>query len=202
MMFYSWISFWLTYFIGGCFLYNDTHIKMMSNSITTKELLHTLGVNALVTFLFIPIANMIPTIIYYPDTLIGYIFRIITAVIIGDLCFYWSHRLFHRPFFYFLHKKHHLYIIPHSLAGLYCSPIEMLIANHLSIVLALKLVSIHSTEMLMLESAVIALNILKSHSGVPSYFSGSPHHALHHDKMNCNYGFSYITDIVFGTYAV
>lgn len=200
-MFYSWISFWLTYFIGGCFFYNDKYVKIMPNSIITfQNLMHTLGINALITFAFIPIANAIPSIIIYPNTLIGYLFRVMTATFIGDICFYWSHRLFHHRLFYFLHKKHHEYIIPHSLAGLYCSPAEMLITNHLSIVLALKLVSIHSPVMLIIESSVIALNILKSHSGIPDYIQGSPHHALHHDKMNCNYGFSYITDIIFDTY--
>lgn len=196
-MFYSWISFWLTYFIGGCLLYNDDHVKLLQK-VTNYDLLHTLGINALITFLFIPIANAVPTIIHYPDTFIGYLFRIVTSIIIGDLCFYWSHRLFHHPYFYFLHKKHHLYVIPHALAGLYCSPIEMLIANHLSMVLALKLVS--NQHMIIIESAAVAFNILKSHSGIPGYLKGSPHHALHHDKMNCNYGFSYLIDILFGTH--
>lgn len=201
MMFYSWCSYWVTYFVAGCLFYNNTNEKIMTNSmITTQNLLNTLGVNALITFLFIPIANMIPPIIIYSDTWYGYIARILTALIIGDLCFYWSHRLMHKPFFYYLHKKHHLYVIPHSLAGLYTSPIEMLISNHLSMVLALKLVSCYSVDMLILESAVVALNILKSHNS-DKIWEGSQHHDLHHKKMNCNFGFSYMTDIIFGTYA-
>jgi len=198
MMLYSWISFWLTYFITGSLLYDDKNVKLIPNhTVTIKNLLNTLGINALLTFLFIPIANNIPTLIYLPNTLYGYIGRVISALIIGDLCFYWSHRLFHHSKLYFLHKKHHLYIVPQALAGVFCSPVEMLISNHLSMVLALKLVSSYSDEMLMIESAVVALNILKSHSG-NDWLSGS-HHAKHHEMMNCNYGFSYLTDIVFGT---
>jgi len=201
MMLYSWISFWLTYFIFGCYFYDDTNIKILPNHIvTTKNLLNTIANNAILTFLFIPIANKIPTIFYYEHNLYGYIFRVLTALIIGDLCFYWSHRLFHWSYFYFLHKKHHLYIVPTTLAGVFCSPIEMFISNHLSMVLALKLVDIYSVEMLMLESAIVAGNILLSHSSKTKYANGSPHHDLHHLKLNCNYGFSYITDIVFGTY--
>jgi sterol desaturase/sphingolipid hydroxylase (fatty acid hydroxylase superfamily) len=198
MLLYSWISFWLTYFIIGCLFHNDENVKINANFIvTTQNLLNTIGLNAVITFLFIPIADKIPSIIYTPNTLYGYILRIIIALIIGDLCFYWSHRLFHHPKLYFLHKKHHLYIVPTSLAGVFCSPFEMLISNHLSMVLALKLVHIHSVEMLMIESSVIALNILKSHSS--SSIAGF-HHAKHHSAFNCNYGFSYLTDIIFGSY--
>ncbi len=197
-MLYSWVSFWFCYLMGGCFLYNDS-VKMLENHhVTTKELLNTLGVNAFITFLFIPIANSIPTIIYVPNTLYGYIMRIIMALIIGDLCFYWTHRLFHHHRFYFLHKKHHLYVKPNALAGLYCSPIEMLISNHLSMVIPLKIISCYSDEMLMIESGIVALNILKSHSGY-DMLCGT-HHSKHHELLNCNFGFSYITDYVFGTY--
>lgn len=203
MMLYSWISFWLTYLVLGCYFYNDDMIQLMPNQIvTTKNLLNTIGLNAILTFLFIPFANMIPTLIYYPHDLYGYILRILTALMIGDLCFYWSHRLFHHRLFYKFHKKHHFFIIPTALAGVFCSPVEMMISNHLSMVLALKLVDIYSTEMLIIESAAVAANILLSHSHKTKYLNGSPHHDLHHLKLNCNYGFSYITDIVFGTYQI
>ncbi len=197
-MFYSWVSFWLTYFIGGCILYNDESIIKENYSISTKQLLNTIGLNAILTFICIPFANIIPTLIYVPDTGYGYILRVIMALFIGDLCFYFTHRLLHRPCFYKLHKQHHLYIKPHAFAGLYASPIEMLFSNHLSMILALKLIQSHSNTMLCIESMAVALNILISHSSHD--FIGSPHHDLHHEKMNCNYGFSYIVDIIFGTY--
>lgn len=200
MMLYSWISFWLTYLIGGCLFYNDKSIILKNHIVTTNQLLNSIGLNALLTFLCIPLANLIPPLIHVPNTLYGYIARVIMALLIGDLCFYFTHRLLHHPKFYFLHKQHHLYVKPHSIAGLYASSFEMLISNHLSMVLALTLIDCHSTTMLCIESAMVAANVLKSHSGADDKWQGSPHHNLHHEKMNCNYGFSYITDIVFGTY--
>lgn len=200
MFSYSWAVFWLTYFIGGCLFYNDQSIVQQNYVVTVKQLLNSIGLNALLTFLCIPLANRVPTLIYVPDTLYGYVIRIICAILIGDLCFYWTHRLLHTSYFYFLHKQHHLYIKPHAMAGVYASPFEMLISNHLSMVLALKLVECHSITMLCVETAVVSANILKSHSSNNNFWTGSPHHNLHHEKMNCNYGFSYITDIAFGTY--
>ncbi len=192
-MLYSWISYWLCYFIGGCFLYQEIESK-----VSTQQLLYNLGVNSLLTFLFIPITNYIPTLIYVPNNLLGYLLRIILALLIGDLCFYWSHRLFHHPYFYLLHKKHHTYVKPNALAGLYCHPLEMLLSNHLSMIIPLKIIVSYSDTMLMIESGIVALNILKSHSGY-DWVSGL-HHAKHHELLNCNYGFSYITDYIFGTY--
>ena len=200
MMLYSWISFWLTYLIGGCLFYNDQSVLQINHSITVKQLLNAIGLNAFLTFLCIPLANLVPPIIHVPDTLFGYVGRVILALMIGDLWFYFTHRLLHHPYLYFLHKQHHTYVKPHAMAGLYASAFEMLISNHLSMILALRLVECHSIPMLCIESAVVALNILKSHSGADNALNGSPHHNLHHEKMNCNYGFSYITDIVFGTY--
>ena len=199
-MLYSWISFWLTYLIGGCLFYNDQSVVQLNSNITIKQLLNSIGLNALLTFLCIPLANLVPPLIHVPDTLFGYISRVIMALLIGDLCFYFTHRLLHLQKFYFLHKQHHTYIKPHAMAGVYASVFEMLISNHLSMVLALCLIDCHSTTMLCIESAVVAGNIIKSHSGQDHFLTGSPHHNLHHEKMNCNYGFSYITDIIFGTY--
>ncbi|HSW76872.1 MAG TPA: sterol desaturase family protein [Candidatus Saccharimonadales bacterium] len=201
MMLWSWAAFWLTHLIFGMLFYSDDHVDFLPNHhVTTKQLLNTVGLNALLTFLFIPIANIIPTLIMVNDTFIGYISRILMALLIGDLIFYWTHRLFHHPFFYQIHKKHHHFVSPTVLAGLYCHPLEMLLSNHLAMVIPLKLIQSHSPYMLMFESSVVSLNILKSHSSNKNFLTGSPHHNVHHEKMSKNFGFSYITDILFGTY--
>lgn len=194
----SWISFWMTYYIIGGLLYDDTYTKII-NTINTKELLYNLSLNALITLIFVPVANNIPTLIYVPDTIYGYILRILLALIIGDLCFYSMHRLFHHPFLYKYHKMHHNYIKPHSFAGLYSHPIEMLLSNHLSMVLALKLITSHSNIMLMIESASVALSILINHSGKNNIITGSVSHNMHHKNLKCNYGFLYLSDYIFGT---
>lgn len=196
-MLYSWISFWLTYFIFGTYLYHDNVKILQNHSVHIKDLLNTIGLNSILTFLFIPIANMIPTLIYVSNTFYGYCIRIILSIIIGDFIFYIMHRILHFKCFYHWHKKHHLFVNTNGLAGLYCSPIEMIFSNHLSMIIPLKIISCYSRNMLMLESAVVAFNIIKSHNGNGLF--GSKFHQLHHEKNYYNYGFSYIFDILFGT---
>ena len=205
MLIYSWIAFWATYFLGTFITYNTgnlpTGIIRSKKIITAYEIMNTIKVNACLTFLLLPITEQIPTLIYVPDTWLGYLLRITLALIIGDLCFYITHRLLHHPYLYKYHQKHHEFIVPYSLTGLYSSPVEMILSNHLSMVIPLKLITSHSNTMLMLESAAVAFNILKSHSGYDSELYGSPHHNIHHKYMIHNYGFLYITDIIFGTYS-
>ena len=93
MMVLSWVSFWITFFIAGCLLHQEDTI--MIQPVTTTQLLNTLGLNAVLSFLFIPIANSIPTLIIVPDTWLGYMTRIILSLLIGDIIFYTSHRLLH-----------------------------------------------------------------------------------------------------------
>lgn len=202
MLIYSWIAFWGVYFLGAFITYNTGNPIIRSKKIiTASQILNTIKVNACLTFILIPITEQIPTLIYVPDTLFGYLSRIILALMIGDICFYITHRLLHHPYLYKYHQKHHEFIVPNSLSGLYSSPIEMILSNHLSMVIPLKLISCHSNIMLMLESGAVAFNILKSHSGYDSELYGSPHHNIHHKYMIHNYGFLYITDLIFGTYS-
>lgn len=43
--------------------------------------------------------------------------------------FYWTHYLFHKPQFYWIHKKHHEYNTTISLAAIYAHPIEHIVSN-------------------------------------------------------------------------
>lgn len=198
MLIIIWISFWLTYFIVGSILYNDTYTQS-KRSITTKELLNTLGYNALITLLLCGLLNNTAFLIHVPYTLSGYLLRIGFAVFFGDLSFYWFHRLLHHPLFYQFHKKHHDYIIPHAMMGVYAHPIEM-IFNFFSIIIGLTLTNYYSITMLCIESAAVAVSILISHrSAVDIYGFTAMTHNKHHCLLNCNYGFSLVIDWVFGT---
>jgi len=63
-------------------------------------------------------------------------------------------------------------------------------------IIPMKLIS--NQEFIWLESAVVALNILISHSGKNNL--DAKMHTLHHERNNCNYSFLYLMDIIFGTY--
>lgn len=190
------ISFWLTYFIIGYFIDDDNHSILVRN-LTNAELYQNLFINMILTFLIIPLTDKIPIIIIVSDGIFGYIVRVGLAILIGDLWLYVTHRLLHYPFYRF-HKQHHIYTNPRALAGLYAHPIEFIFSNHLSMIVPLKLISRH--ELMMLESAFVAFDILMSHNGKGSNHFSAKYHTLHHERMNCNYSFAYISDKLFGTY--
>jgi len=196
-MFSSWISFWTVYFIGGYILNNyDKSIILPGNNLSLRDIYVSLLINCLLSFLCIPISNNIPTLFIVPNNGYGYIIRWILGLVIGDIILYVSHRLLHHPKLYRFHKQHHIYTSPHVLAGLYAHPIEYIFSNHLSMIIPLKIIS--NQELIMLESAVVALNILISHSGKDSTYARR--HTIHHEKNKYNYSFLHLMDRLCGTY--
>jgi len=200
LMLYSWVAFWLVFLIGGLYFYNHKQAVLLPNTYVSDEhLLKTVSKNALLSLLFVPFTELIPTLIVVPNSLVGYMMRVVLALVIGEAIFYTSHRLLHHPKLYHYHKMHHTFISPHPIAGLYASQLEYFVSNHLSMVIPLKMISCYNPYMLMLESAIIATNIAKSHSGQDSIYTGSPIHQIHHNENVYNFGFLYIFDYIFGT---
>lgn len=195
-IFFSCVSFWFTYFVCGYFLDDDKNSISFRN-LSKYDLYKTLIINMCLTFLLIPITNKIPTVIIVSDGFVGYIFRVGLAILMGDVWLYITHRLLHYPFYRF-HKQHHIYTNPHALAGLYAHPIEYIFSNHLSMIVPLKLISRH--ELMMVETAFVAFDILRSHAGRDDNHPSAKYHTLHHERMNCNYSFAYVSDKLFGTY--
>ena len=71
-------------------------------------------------------------------TLTSFILEFIFFVIIEEIGFYYSHRLFHTPLLYkWIHKKHHDWIAPIGCACIYAHPIEHLCSNLLPLVAGL-----------------------------------------------------------------
>ena len=186
---YEVISFWLAYAIGGYFL--DDHKE------NTYDLYKTLIINALISFMLVPITDQLPVLIHVPDGVFGYIIRVIIALLIGDLWLYLTHRLLH-CYLYKYHKQHHIYTKPHALTGLYAHPVEYVLSNHLSMIIPIRIIGRH--ELIVLESAVVAIDILISHMGRNVNFPSAKYHTLHHERHNCNYSFAYVSDMLFGTY--
>ncbi len=65
-------------------------------------------------------------------------------VIIVDLWFYWTHRLLHVPPLYvWIHKFHHRFKAPTSVASMYANPIEFVLGNLIGVQLGPMIMSTH-----------------------------------------------------------
>jgi hypothetical protein len=83
---------------------------------------------------------------------------------------------------------------------MFCSPIEALAANQLSVALGPLLTGMSPPE-LVIWFALSAFNTLKAHSDMHFLtFSGRYHH-LHYTHPTKNYGFLFIMDYLHGTMA-
>ena len=195
-----WSTFWLTYFIMGSLFYHD-RFSLSKMVITTRTLLNNISGNALTTLLLSLMTNLLPCMqMALPKTFIGYGLHVLFALIVGDLCSYGTHRLLHTHYFYHYHKIHHQYIVPHSLVGVYSHPLEMAF-NYIAILIGLTSTSSYNDYTLMLETVVVAMGILLSHRANVNLWvdAGAKMHNLHHQHLNCNYGFTMIVDWLFGT---
>lgn len=121
-------------------------------------------------------------------------------MLVEDTLFYWSHRILHRPSFYWIHKHHHEYHQTIGFASQYVHPIEYILSGTIPSSLGFQILSYvcqvhYATILVWLIYRFI--QSYESHSGftwswntlslIP-YTVGSDHHDFHH-AMNCgNYG--------------
>mmetsp|Transcript_24814 Transcript_24814/g.53489 ORF Transcript_24814/g.53489 Transcript_24814/m.53489 type:complete len:207 (-) Transcript_24814:1429-2049(-) len=118
-------------------------------------------------------------------------------LVVYEVGFHSAHRLFHVPFFYKgFHKIHHEYKAPFALAAAFAHPVEHVVANVLPGLVGYFLLRPHVVTMNTL--AILGLvQTLIDHSGFACF---EPHHDIHHERFNCNYGSLYILDKYFGSY--
>lgn len=208
-LYYGWIIFWTCYFGIGSLFPNDNGITRESHKLTQTKLLSKLVINCLVTALFVPIISQIPQI-YYPGSLwYHYLIKYAMFLLIVDIWFYYTHRLMHSSYLYKWHSDHHAFIRPYALAGLYCSPLEMMFVNQLSVVIPFQLLGFSFNEVILF-SLLVPLNVLKGHAGlhersdvpkwIPHFLVESSEHDSHHATLTCNYGIFYLLDRLHGTY--
>jgi methylsterol monooxygenase len=116
----------------------------------------------------------------------------------------------HHRFFYKWHADHHAFIQSYAGAGLYCSWVEMIVVNQLTIAIPFQVLNFSLTEIMFI-SGLIALNVLKGHAAlhrrddvpnwIPRIVAQSWDHDVHHKIMVKNFGVLYLLDRVHGTYA-
>ncbi|KAM4747002.1 fatty acid hydroxylase domain-containing protein 2 isoform 2-T2 [Rhinophrynus dorsalis] len=121
-------------------------------------------------------------------------------VLIEEILFYYSHRLFHHPSLYkHIHKKHHEWTAPVGVVSLYAHPLEHIFSNMLPSMAGPMIMGSHvATTMLWFSLALVTTTI--SHCGYHLPFLPSPEfHDFHHLKFNQCYGVLGVLDRLHGT---
>jgi len=115
-----------------------------------------------------------------------------------DVWFYWTHRLMHQGSLYkWIHKKHHRFTAPTSLAAVYAHPIEFLVGNFAGVALGPALTGCHPSVGVVWYCLTMFGTTL-THSGY-GVTSAVHHHDMHHEFFNCNFGVSDLCDTMFST---
>jgi sterol desaturase/sphingolipid hydroxylase (fatty acid hydroxylase superfamily) len=187
----SWLIFWSSYwFFGGIISYYNIRrldkVLEVSFNIFENMLWSSLGLFLMFHFPIRICSNWKD----YNKFLISYV--------IASVYFYHIHYLLHHPKLYFLHKKHHRFQKPWALAGLYCSPFEMIFANTFTASLG-PIMTQMSPNYVYFWNLLMPINVLLSHSGltIPYFMDNS--HDLHHRYFNFNYGINSVLDELYGT---
>jgi len=131
------------------------------------------------------------------------IWHIILMVLIEEIGFYYSHRLFHsNEFLYrYVHSLHHSFSAPVGTASLYVHPIEFLIANAAPIMAGPLLTGCHVFTVWVWVTLTI-ITTINGHSGYAfpwTPFAPAILHDIHHSTYQSNYGAIGLLDWVHGT---
>uniref|UniRef100_A0A1X7UT11 Fatty acid hydroxylase domain-containing protein n=1 Tax=Amphimedon queenslandica TaxID=400682 RepID=A0A1X7UT11_AMPQE len=130
--------------------------------------------------------------------------QLIVYALSVELVFYYMHRLFHHRFLYSrIHKIHHEWTAPISLASVYCHPIEHFFVNLLSTLsgpLILGSYFNNHVGSVWLWVVMALVNSTYTHSGYHLPFvSSNEAHDFHHSRFNQNFGVLGILDRLHGT---
>jgi len=124
---------------------------------------------------------------------------LIVFAAVEEIGFYYSHRLFHSPMFYHLHKIHHEFTAPSALTTAYAHPIEHLVCN-LGPLITGPLLMQSPLETWIIWWCLAITSTITSHSGYHFPLLSSPeHHDFHHKYFTSNFGTFGILDWVHGT---
>lgn len=121
--------------------------------------------------------------------------------VMGDLWFYWSHRLLHIPFFYrHIHSIHHRWTYPMPIRTLYCHPVEHILGNIGALITGPVIWPAGQTA-LNIWIVGATFNAVLGHSGIDFGWPivTSKKHDIHHRILTTNYGTTGISDRLFGT---
>ncbi|CAD6190712.1 unnamed protein product [Caenorhabditis auriculariae] len=114
---------------------------------------------------------------------------IIVCIIVEEIGFYYTHRLFHHPHFYkYVHKTHHEWTAPVSITSIYCHPLEHAVSNLFPVLLGPLICGSHVMTV-WIWAGMAVLSTTFSHSGYHFPFQPSPEaHDYHHKVFNECFG--------------
>lgn len=143
-----------------------------------------------------PISQSLPA----PQELLG---DVLPSIILCELMFFYSHRLFHsRELYARIHRTHHAFTAPIALSAQYAHPIEFIVSNFLPL---------HLPRMLLLRdchiisfwvfSSMVALVSCSVHSGYALWGMEklARRHDWHHQRVSVNFGTFWVLDCIHGT---
>ncbi|KAL5276004.1 hypothetical protein ACFFRR_001682 [Megaselia abdita] len=129
------------------------------------------------------------------------LFQLVGCIVIEEILFYYSHRLFHHKKIYkYIHKKHHEWTAPIAWVAVYCHPLEHFISNLGPVFCAISLMRLHVVTT-WIWVAIAIINTMNDHSGYSFPFSAKSveFHDYHHAKFTCNFGVTGTMDWLHGT---
>jgi len=126
--------------------------------------------------------------------------HLVVFMLVEEVGFYYSHRLFHQPYFYKrIHKIHHEWTAPVALTAVYAHPLEHLLSNSIPVMAGPLLMGSHPVSMWIWYTMAL-LSTTYSHSGYHFPFTPtSEFHDYHHLKFSNNFGALGFLDWFHGT---
>nr|XP_045613309.1 fatty acid hydroxylase domain-containing protein 2-like isoform X2 [Procambarus clarkii] len=128
------------------------------------------------------------------------LFELIVCILLEEIGFYYSHRLFHHRLLYkHFHKLHHEWQSPIAITAIYAHPLEHILSNMAPVFLGPLVMGSHVATIWLWVSLAL-LSTLNAHSGYHLPFFPSPEaHDFHHLKFNQCYGVLGVLDLLHGT---
>lgn len=118
----------------------------------------------------------------------------IPIALVSSILFYYIHRLLHTNYFYFLHKKHHIFNHPSSIVSLYNGIPDFMVSNCISTFVPHLIFGTHRsfivgyTFIAIYDVFVNHTSYCFNNSILNALFGGSYFHYIHHSKFIYNYG--------------
>lgn len=131
------------------------------------------------------------------------LFEIGMYSLVEEFFFYYSHRLFHHPRIYkYIHKIHHEWVSPVSIAAVYCHPVEHLVSNVFPVLMGPLVMGSHVATSWLWFALAISTTLV-SHCGYHLPLLPSPEaHDFHHLKFTQCFGVLGVLDWLHGTDAI
>ncbi|TGZ76613.1 hypothetical protein EX30DRAFT_360359 [Ascodesmis nigricans] len=128
------------------------------------------------------------------------VWQVAVALVIREVLFYYSHRVFHwRGVYRWVHKMHHEYVTPVAWSAQYCTVLEHIVANVLPILIPGIVLRMHILTF-SLWAGSQSLQATIDHAGWNTWLWWQARsHDRHHELFKVNFGTNGLLDWLHGT---